>query len=61
MSNAEELSEKARLPDPADTGDAVGELQAEASPQQPASKTQTTLEKYCDENPSASECLIYEE
>lgn len=61
MSNTEELSEKARASDRAATGDAVEELQAEASQQQTPSKTATSLEKYCDENPSASECLIYEE
>ena len=42
--------------------DAVEELQAEASEQPNASsKAKTSLEKYCDENPSAAECLIYDE
>ena len=61
MINTEESSEKARASDRAATGDAVEELQAEASQQPNASKTATSLERYCDENPSASECLIYEE
>ncbi len=41
--------------------DAVEELQAEAAHQRTASKTKSSLEKYCDDNPSASECLIYDE
>ena len=41
MSNTEELSEKARASDRAATGDAVEELQAEASQQPNASKTAT--------------------
>ncbi|MBV9387886.1 MAG: hypothetical protein JOZ78_15795 [Chroococcidiopsidaceae cyanobacterium CP_BM_ER_R8_30] len=41
--------------------DAVEELQAEASHQRAATQPKTSLEKYCDENPSAAECLIYDE
>ncbi len=43
--------------------DAVEELQAEASHQRSStqSKPKNSLEKYCDENPSADECRIYEE
>lgn len=33
----------------------------ESQSEKDASKTKNSLEKYCDENPSASECLIYEE
>lgn len=33
----------------------------EESPDKDTPKPKTSLEKYCDENPSASECLIYEE
>ncbi len=33
----------------------------ESQQQKDAPKPKTSLEKYCDENPSASECLIYEE
>ncbi len=42
--------------------DAVEELQAEASHKRSAaSKQKSSLEKYCDDNPSAAECLIYDE
>ncbi len=41
--------------------DAVEELQAEAAHQRTAAKPKNALEKYCDDNPGASECLIYEE
>ena len=33
----------------------------ESQSEKDASKPKNSLEKYCDENPSASECLIYEE
>lgn len=41
--------------------DAVEELQAEASHQRSAREPKSSLEKYCDEHPSASECLIYDD
>lgn len=40
--------------------DAVEELQAEASHQK-QSKPKTSLQQYCEDNPSADECRIYEE
>ncbi|GAB1541779.1 Calvin cycle protein CP12 [Scytonema sp. NUACC21] len=40
--------------------DAVEELQAEASDQRQA-KRKTSLEQYCDANPEADECRVYEE
>jgi len=40
--------------------DAVEELQAEASHQR-QSKPKNSLEKYCDENPEADECKIYDD
>jgi hypothetical protein len=40
--------------------DAVEELQAEASHQR-LSKPKSSLEKYCDENPEADECRLYED
>ena len=56
----EQVNEKeVQAPTASDSGDR--EIQAESSQQQNASKPQTSLEKYCDENPSASQCLIYEE
>ena len=40
--------------------DAVEELQAEASHQR-QSKTKSSLERYCDDNPEADECRLYED
>ena len=40
--------------------DAVEELQAEASHQNQV-KPKTSFEKYCDENPEAAECRLYED
>lgn len=40
--------------------DAVEELQAEASHQRQV-KPKTSFEKYCDDNPDAAECRIYDE
>ncbi|ADI63748.1 Calvin cycle protein CP12 [Trichormus azollae] len=40
--------------------DAVEELQAEASHQR-QSKPKNSLEKYCDANPDADECRVYED
>jgi len=40
--------------------DAVEELQAEASHQR-QEEPKTSLEKYCDDNPDAAECRVYED
>lgn len=40
--------------------DAVEELQAEASHQR-EKKTKNSLEQYCDDNPDAAECRLYED
>ncbi|MEM7554910.1 MAG: Calvin cycle protein CP12 [Cyanobacteria bacterium P01_A01_bin.84] len=40
--------------------DAVEELQAEASHQKQGAK-KNSLEKYCDDNPEAAECRVYDE
>ncbi|MBD1944186.1 Calvin cycle protein CP12 [Coleofasciculus sp. FACHB-712] len=40
--------------------DAVEELQAEASHQRDT-KPKNSLERYCDANPGADECRVYEE
>ena len=40
--------------------DAVEELQAEASHQRQV-KPKNALEKYCDDNPEADECRLYED
>lgn len=42
--------------------DAVEELQAEASHQrEKASHHKNSLEQFCDDNPEAAECRVYEE
>ncbi|MEB3826740.1 Calvin cycle protein CP12 [Phormidium sp. CCY1219] len=40
--------------------DAVEEMQAEASDQR-NTKPKSSFEKYCDDNPDAAECRIYDE
>ena len=40
--------------------DAVEELQAEASHQK-VNKPKNSLQQYCDENPEAAECRLYED
>lgn len=40
--------------------DAVEELQAEASHQR-QTKPKNSLEQYCDDNPDAAECRIYDD
>lgn len=40
--------------------DAVEELQAEASHKRRV-KPKTSLEQYCDDNPDAAECRVYDE
>ena len=39
--------------------DALEELRAEAAHQRSA-KPKNSLERYCDENPDATECLVYD-
>ena len=41
--------------------DAVEELQAEASHQRQNQPQKSSLEKYCDDNPDALECRVYED
>jgi hypothetical protein len=41
--------------------DAVEELQAEASHQREKQPQKTSLEKYCEDNPEADECRLYED
>lgn len=40
--------------------DAVEELQAEASHQREQGVEKTSFQKYCDENPDADECRVYD-
>ena len=41
--------------------DAVEELQAEASHQRQSNPEKSSLEQYCDSNPDAPECRVYED
>jgi uncharacterized protein YgiB involved in biofilm formation len=41
--------------------DAVEELQAEASHKQEEESPKTAFEQYCDDNPEAAECRVYED
>jgi hypothetical protein len=41
--------------------DAVEELRAEASHQREKQPQKTSLEKYCEDNPEADECRLYED
>ncbi|NEP17983.1 MAG: hypothetical protein F6J97_13935 [Leptolyngbya sp. SIO4C1] len=41
--------------------DAVEELQAEASHQRQTKPTKSSFETYCEDNPDADECRIYED
>lgn len=41
--------------------DAVEELQAEASHQRQSKPKKNSLEQYCDDNPDALECRVYED
>ncbi|MCL6436197.1 MAG: Calvin cycle protein CP12 [Leptolyngbyaceae cyanobacterium HOT.MB2.61] len=47
-------------PECAAAWDAVEELQAEASHQR-QTQPKTSLEQYCDDNPEAAECRIYDD
>ena len=40
--------------------DAVEELQAEASHQRDKASEKSPFDKYCDENPEADECRVYD-
>lgn len=41
--------------------DVVEELQAEASHQRQSNPEKSSLEQYCDNNPDAPECRVYED
>lgn len=41
--------------------DAVEELQAEAAHQREKAPEKSALERFCDENPDADECRLYED
>lgn len=48
-------------PECAAAWDAVEELQAEASHRKENEPHKTSLEQYCDDNPDAAECRLYED
>lgn len=60
MSNPKELSKEEHPQDSANS-ERSGNNSSEHNDIENSTSPQTSLEKYCDENPSASECLIYEE
>lgn len=41
--------------------DVVEELQAEASHQRDKKPVKSSLEQYCDDNPDAAECRVYDD
>jgi hypothetical protein len=41
--------------------DVVEELQAEAAHQRESTKPKNNFEKYCDDNPDALECRVYDD
>jgi len=51
----------ATSPECAAAWDAVEELQAEAAHKRTKQPDKTYLEKYCDDNPDAVECRIYDD
>ncbi|MGD1850889.1 MAG: Calvin cycle protein CP12 [Cyanophyceae cyanobacterium] len=61
VANAREVCNADNSSESAAAWDAVEELQAEASHQKEAVPQKNSLEKYCDENPEAAECRIYDD
>lgn len=63
MVNERSLADPNTPSSTSDCGQPVAEdaVESSATSQQSQSQPRTALEKYCEENPSASECLIYEE
>ncbi len=60
--NAREVcSTDASPADCAAAWDVVEELQAEASHQKQNHPEQNSLQKYCEENPDAAECRLYDD
>ncbi|MGG6297599.1 Calvin cycle protein CP12 [Leptolyngbya sp. AN02str] len=47
-------------PECAAAWDAVEELQAEASHQRAKDTNKNSLQQYCDDNPEAAECRVYD-
>ena len=61
VANAREVCSTDNPQECAAAWDAVEELQAEASHQKEATSKKNSLEKYCDDNPEAAECRIYDD
>ena len=61
VANAREVCSTDNPQDCAAAWDAVEELQAEASHQKESEPKKNSLEKYCDDNPEAAECRIYDD
>ena len=62
LQNAREVcSLDSTSPECAAAWDAVEELQAEASHQKQNEPEKNSLEQYCDLNPDAPECRVYED
>ncbi len=63
LANARQVcgTENASQAECAAAWDAVEELEAEASHQRQSSSAPNSLEKFCDENPDAAECRIYDD
>lgn len=58
---AREVCEGGDSDDCAVAWDTVEELQAEASHQRAKTPKKNSLEQYCDDNPDAPECRVYED
>ncbi len=60
IENARAACDTGNSQDCAAAWDAVEELQAEASHQREQGSDQNSLEAYCDTNPDADECRVYD-
>ncbi|MEB3290642.1 MAG: Calvin cycle protein CP12 [Leptolyngbya sp.] len=60
IENARAACDAGNSQDCAAAWDAVEELQAEASHQRKQGSDKTSLEAYCDTNPDADECRVYD-
>ena len=61
VENAREVCSTDNPSECAAAWDAVEELQAEAAHQKAAAPKKNSLEKYCDDNPEAAECRLYDD
>lgn len=61
VANAREVCSTGSPQECAAAWDAAEEAQAEASHQKEATPKKNSLENYCDENPEAIECRVYDD